>query len=75
MSRLCVPCSWPAVVMRWVPDGPRRRGRPRTRWTDYVRKFLLSKRFLLQEALRQGKSFPWNAPEDEYLQLMTNSHT
>ena len=36
--------SWPKVVMTWTPStGKRSRGRPKTRWTDNVNRYLNNK--------------------------------
>ena len=62
--------SWPSIVMRWMPDKVRRRGRPRMRWHDSIDAFLSGRGTSLHRALQSRDSFQWANYEQEYVDYM-----
>ena len=66
--------SWPKTVMKWLPlSGKRPRGRPRTRWTDNVNKYLSSKHATSLSEVLHGTQVLYVANfEDDFVDFMTS---
>ena len=66
--------GWPSQVLRWIPAGVRRRGRPRRRWTDAIDSFLRQEHGTnLTRVIRSRERFPWQRLENAFLDFMRNN--